>query len=389
VKPAVAIERRAVTPSPTSARPDLRLVTVSRRYGPVTAVDRVSLDVAPGEFVTLLGPSGCGKTTLLKCIAGFLPPSEGQVVLRDEVMNDVLPHLRNIGIVFQHYALFPHMTVADNVAFGLRMRKRPRGAIASRVQEMLRLVRLPGFADRYPHQLSGGQQQRVALARVLAVEPVLLLLDEPFGALDKKLRVEMQLEVKQLVALLGMTTIFVTHDQEEAMRMSDRVAIMHAGRIVQCAAPEVVYDRPYDLFVADFIGSSNLLDGRILGTGAARLRVEVAGVPLDVPSNATPLMGEAAVVMVRPENLALSDTRPPDRPAWAGVVSLALHTGPVMEYEVVIGETWRLRVSRPRMQVESARVWAKGDRVDVTVVDLEAVRVFPSSTAGATSVRSL
>jgi ABC-type Fe3+/spermidine/putrescine transport system ATPase subunit len=379
-----------VTTSPTSARPDLRLVDVSRRYGPVTAVDGVSLDVAPGEFVTLLGPSGCGKTTLLKCIAGFLPPSGGQVVLRDEVMNDVLPHLRNIGIVFQHYALFPHMTVAGNVAFGLRMRKRPRTAIASRVQEMLRLVRLPGYADRYPHQLSGGQQQRVALARVLAVEPVLLLLDEPFGALDKKLRVEMQLEVKQLVALLGMTTIFVTHDQEEAMRMSDRVAIMRAGRIVQCAAPEVVYDRPCDLFVADFIGSSNLLDARILGTDAGRLRVEAAGVPLDVPASAAgPLTGETAVVMVRPENLALTDTRPPDRPAWAGVVSLALHTGPAMEYEVIIGERWCLRVSRPRMQTESARVWTKGDRVAVTVVDLEAVRVFPSGTDGANSVRSL
>jgi putative spermidine/putrescine transport system ATP-binding protein len=381
---------RATTPSPANPGPDLRLVEVTRRYGPVTAVDRVTLDVAPGEVVTLLGPSGCGKTTLLKCIAGFLAPSGGQVVLRGEVMNDVLPHLRNIGIVFQHYALFPHMTVAGNIAFGLRMRKRPRTEIARRVEEMLRLVRLPGFGNRYPHQLSGGQQQRVALARVLAVEPVLLLLDEPFGALDKKLRVEMQIEVKQLVTLLGMTTIFVTHDQEEAMRMSDRVAVMNAGCIVQCDAPKAIYDRPHDLFVADFIGSSNLLDAKIRGTPADRLRVEMAGVPFDLPGVAgAPLAGEAAVVMVRPENFALSDTSPPDRPAWAGVVSFALHAGPVMEYEVVVGETWRLRVSRPRMQAEGARVWSKGERVVVTVVNLEAVRVLPVDSGRATSARSL
>jgi ABC-type Fe3+/spermidine/putrescine transport system ATPase subunit len=372
------MDDRVVTPGPTDAGPDLRLVHVTRRYGPVTAVDRVDLDVAPGEFVTLLGPSGCGKTTLLKCIAGFLAPTEGEVVLRNEVMNDVLPHLRNIGIVFQHYALFPHMTVAGNIAFGLRMRKRPRTAIARRVEEMLRLVKLPGFGDCYPHQLSGGQQQRVALARVLAVEPVLLLLDEPFGALDKKLRVEMQIEVKQLITQLAITTIFVTHDQEEAIRMSDRVAVMNAGRIVQCDAPRLIYDRPRDLFVADFIGNSNLLEARVRGPGAARLRVEVAGVPLDLAGDpGAPLHGDAAVVMVRPENFALSDTLPPDRPAWAGVVSFALHAGAVMEYEVVVGETCRLRVSRPRMQAEGGRVWAKGDRVAVTIVDLEAVRVFP------------
>ena len=365
-----------VTSAATTAA-DLSLVNVTRRYGPVTAVDRVNLDVAPGEFVTLLGPSGCGKTTLLKCIAGFLAPSEGEVVLRDEVMNDVLPHLRNIGIVFQHYALFPHMTVAGNIAFGLSMRKRPRAEIARRVDEMLRLVRLPGFGGRYPHELSGGQQQRVALARVLAVEPVLLLLDEPFGALDKKLRVEMQIEVKQLVTLLEMTTIFVTHDQEEAMRMSDRVAVMNGGRIIQCDAPDAIYDRPRDLFVADFIGTSNLFDAVVRRRDGDRLRVDLAGVSLDLTGDVgTPAIGEPVIVMIRPENLALSDPSSADTPAWPGVVTLALHAGAVMEYEVAVGER-RVRVSRPRMQTESARIWAKDDRVAMTVVDPGAVRVFP------------
>jgi ABC-type Fe3+/spermidine/putrescine transport system ATPase subunit len=357
--------------------PDLRLIDVTRRYGPVIAVDRVGLDVAPGEFVTLLGPSGCGKTTLLKCIAGFLAPSEGQVVLRDEVVNDVLPHLRNIGIVFQHYALFPHMTVAENIAFGLQMRKRSRADIAGRVDEMLRLVKLPGLGGRYPHQLSGGQQQRVALARVLAVEPVLLLLDEPFGALDKKLRVEMQIEVKQLITPLRMTTIFVTHDQEEAMRMSDRVAVMNSGRIVQCDTPGAIYDRPCDLFVADFIGNSNLLDAKTLGVRGDRLRVVVASVKMDLPLGAGEI-GEEAVLLVRPENLALAAVPPPDRPAWPAVVTFALHAGPLMEYEVVVAETWRIRVSRPRMHSDGGKVWKAGDRVAVSILDQDAVRVFPA-----------
>jgi ABC-type Fe3+/spermidine/putrescine transport system ATPase subunit len=359
----------------TAAACDLRLAGITRRYGPVTAVDHVSLDVAPGEFVTLLGPSGCGKTTLLKCIAGFLVPSAGQVVLRGEVVNDVLPHRRNIGIVFQHYALFPHLTVAENVAFGLRMRRRPRPEIARRVDEMLRLVKLPALGRRYPHELSGGQQQRVALARVLAVEPVLLLLDEPFGALDKKLRVEMQIEVKQLITPLGITTIFVTHDQEEAMRMSDRVAVMNAGRIVQCDEPAAIYDRPHDLFVADFIGTSNLLDAKVLGPRGGALRVAVAGVDLDLPAAAGAVEGGDAVVMIRPENLALTGATPADRPAWSGVVRLVLHAGPVMEYEVAVTDGVRLRLSLPRMQ--AAAVWREGERVAVSIVDPGSVRVFP------------
>ena len=356
--------------------PVLRLAELTKRYGAVTAVDRVSLDVGPGEFVTLLGPSGCGKTTLLKSVAGFLTPSEGQVILREEVVNDVLPHLRNIGIVFQNYALFPHMTVAENVAFGLKMRKRPRAEIARRVEEMLQLVKLPRLDRRYPHQLSGGQQQRVALARVLVVQPVLLLLDEPFGALDKKLRIEMQIEVKQLVMSLGMTTIFVTHDQEEAMRMSDRVAVMNHGRIVQCDTPAAIYDRPRDLFVADFIGASNLLDTKVLAASPGRVRLHVAGVEMHLPPAGRPIEGPEAILMVRPENLALSADLSPDRPAWRGRVTFALHAGPTMEYEVVVADTWRLRVSRPRVQAAGGRTWEVGEAVLVSIVDLEAVRVF-------------
>ena len=376
-----------MSPRDPSAQPvpDFQLLRLTKRYGSVLAVDDVSLDVAPGEFVTLLGPSGCGKTTLLKSIAGFLQPSEGQVVLHQTVINDVLPHLRQIGIVFQNYALFPHMTVAQNIGFGLRMRGRARSEIDRVAAEMLELVKLPGMGGRYPHQLSGGQQQRVALARVLAVKPVLLLLDEPFGALDKKLRVEMQIEVKQLVSELRMTTIFVTHDQEEAMLMSDRIAVMRSGRIVQCDTPQTIYDRPHDLFVADFIGASNLLEARVLdamgaaarvAAGGAELQVAVAGSPPPVSVGEAPEDGHA-VLMIRPENLALGATAEVD--GWEGRVTFALHAGPTMEYEVAVGEGARLRVSRPRAGGGGERTFAIGDDVRVSVVDPSSCRLFRGS----------
>ena len=362
--------------------PDLRLHGLTKRYGATVAVDNVSLDVAPGEFVTLLGPSGCGKTTLLKSIAGFLDPSAGQVILRQTVVNGVLPHLRNIGIVFQHYALFPHMTAAENIAFGLRMHKTPRRDVARIVEEMLQLVKLSGLGARYPHQLSGGQQQRVALARVLAIRPVLLLLDEPFGALDKKLRVEMQIEVKQLVEAFRMTTIFVTHDQEEAIRMSDRIAVMQRGRIVQCDNPDAVYDRPADLFVADFIGASNLLEATVVGAACGGLRLDVAGLAMRVALGAGAPPGPQAVLMVRPENLRLQRTAAEDAAAWRGRVSFALHAGPTMEYEVVLGDGQRLRISQPRRGVDiEAAPWRVGDEVAVSVIELGACRVFDRPTA--------
>ena len=233
------------------------------------AVDGVSMRIEEGEFFSLLGPSGCGKTTTLRMIAGFEPPDAGRILLGAEDITPLPPERRDMGMVFQNYALFPHRTIAENVAFGLRMRKLPKAEIASRVAEALALVRLTGFGDRRPSQLSGGQQQRVALARAIVIRPTVLLCDEPLGALDKKLRREMQFELKQLHRRLGLTMVYVTHDQEEALTMSDRMAVMHAGRVAQLGPPGEIYDRPVTRFVADFIGDTNILEGEASGAGLA------------------------------------------------------------------------------------------------------------------------
>jgi putative spermidine/putrescine transport system ATP-binding protein len=232
---------------------------VGKTYGPVTALHDVSLSIRPGEFVTLLGPSGSGKTTLLMILGGFTRPTAGDITFDGRSVVRLAPHKRNIGVVFQNYALFPHMTVFENIAFPLRLRRLDRGAIAARVYEALELVRLPGFGQRRIHELSGGQSQRVALARAVVFEPDILLMDEPLSALDKQLREQMQTEIRRLHDTLGLTTIYVTHDQREALTMSDRVAVIHAGRLAQFDAPRVLYDQPADAFVADFVGESILL----------------------------------------------------------------------------------------------------------------------------------
>jgi len=249
---------------------ELSIKGIVRRFGPVTALGGIDLDVAEGEFLTILGPSGSGKTTLLKTVAGFEIPDEGAVLLGGQDITLTPPRKRDVGMVFQNYALFPHMTVAGNVAFPLEMRGLKRDEIRRRVEEALRLVELDGFAGRLPRQLSGGQQQRVALARAVVFGPGLLLLDEPFGALDRKLREGLQLEVRRLQRRLRLTTLFITHDQEEALIMSDRIAVMDRGRIEQVGAPSDVYARPATRFVADFLGESNLLDGNLAG-GAVRM----------------------------------------------------------------------------------------------------------------------
>ncbi len=255
----------------------VRLEGLTKSYdGRHRAVDAIALDVRPGEFFSLLGPSGCGKTTTLRMIAGFETADEGRIVVGDTDVTDLAVHKRNMGMVFQSYALFPHRTVAENVGFGLRMRKVPRAEIEERVRAALAMVALTGFEDRRPGQLSGGQQQRVALARAIVIRPPVLLCDEPLGALDRKLRHQMQVELKQLQKELGVTLVFVTHDQEEALAMSDRIAVMNEGRIEQVGTPGDIYDRPRTRFVADFIGDINLIDqpdGRTLALRPERVRL--------------------------------------------------------------------------------------------------------------------
>jgi spermidine/putrescine ABC transporter ATP-binding subunit len=284
----------------------LELINVSKLFGDVRAVDNISLSIQHGEFLTLLGPSGSGKTTTLNMIAGFEIPSRGDILLETEDITTVAPNNRGIGMVFQNYALFPHMTVSDNIAFPLKMRKIPGDKIRQSIKDVLELVKLPGFEGRYPHQLSGGQQQRIALARALVFEPKILLMDEPLGALDKKLRDHMRLEIKHLQESLDITVIYVTHDQEEALTMSDRIAIMNEGKIIQLDTPVALYESPANLFVADFIGESNFLMGRVAKTAGDRTAVETDdGLTIWVEKLNRMDSGEELSVAIRPEKIQI------------------------------------------------------------------------------------
>ncbi len=276
------------------------LERLTKRFETVPAVDDVSVEVETGEFFSLLGPSGCGKTTTLRMIAGFERPDEGRIVIGDADVTEAPPHRRPVNTVFQSYALFPHLSVEQNVAFGLRFTKTPRDEARRRVAEILELVHLGGLGARRPHQLSGGQQQRVALARALVLSPSVLLLDEPLGALDAKLRRELQVELKSLQREVGITFVYVTHDQEEALTMSDRLAVMHGGRIQQLGAPRDVYEAPATAFVADFLGVSNLMDGASSGGG----KVSVDGVALEAGQGHLAATGDVRVT-IRPERLEI------------------------------------------------------------------------------------
>ncbi len=301
----------------TQAAPEVEIERLCKVFGlgvaAFRALDEVTLTIRRGEFFTLLGPSGCGKTTLLRLIAGFEQPSAGALRINGRAVAGLGPNQRPVNTVFQNYALFPHMTVADNIGFGLKMLGRPRAEVRATTAEMLRLVRMEAMADRRPAEISGGQQQRVALARALAPRPRVLLLDEPLSALDLKLRKEMQTELKRLQAETGITFVFVTHDQQEALTMSDRVAVMSAGRVLQTGAPEEIYNRPADRFVADFIGDTNFLDAEVAAVAgdAAELRLPGGAVVwAGLPEGLRPARGDRVTVVIRPEHARLAEDGP-------------------------------------------------------------------------------
>ncbi|GAB5467020.1 MAG: ABC transporter ATP-binding protein [Rhodospirillales bacterium] len=308
------------------ADPLLSLSNVGKTYGPISAAEEIDLAVAPGEFVTFLGPSGSGKTTTLMMVAGFVEASSGEIRLDGKPLNPLPAYKRDIGMVFQHYALFPHMTVAQNVSFPLEMRKLPKAERRRQVETVLALVGLEGFDQRYPKQLSGGQQQRVALARAMVFKPRLLLMDEPLGALDKKLREQMQIEIMHLHRNLGITVLYVTHDQEEALVMSDRIAVFNGGRIEQIGTPEALYETPATRFVADFIGQSNFLPGRIEGVAEGYGTLARAGDPTGrLAADLAP--GTAAVLAVRPERTRVSAEPPSGRNQVSGQLTDLIYLG--------------------------------------------------------------
>ena len=309
---------------------------VSATKSTVKAVNDVSLNISSGEFVTLLGPSGCGKTTTLRIIAGFEMADSGEVLVEDKPINNILPNKRDLGMVFQDYALFPHMSVFDNVAYGLRQRKTPKKDILDRVQEVLKLVGLEGFGNRNPAQLSGGQQQRVALARAIVIKPRVLLFDEPLSNLDAKLRVTMRNELRKLQQRLGITAIYVTHDQGEAMSMSDRIVVMNQGMILQVGTPQEIYRYPRERFVAQFIGKVNLFPAKVTEVGSNSAHINVLGVEFIVPrTNEAIHESDDVLAVVRPESFRMF---PEDEAGLRGTIKDRVYLGSVVEYTVALAD---------------------------------------------------
>ena len=351
-------------------RPLLRIEGVGKTFGNFRAVDRLSLDIRAGEFFALLGPSGCGKTTLLRMLAGFETPDEGRILLNGRDIAPVLPHERPVNMMFQNYALFPHLSVRDNIAFGLKRAGMPRADIDTRVAEMVALVKLEGMEKRRPDQLSGGQKQRVALARSLARRPQVLLLDEPLAALDKKLRDSTQRELLALQRKLGLTFIVVTHDQDEAMTLADRIGVMNAGRLAQVATPRQLYEEPRSRWVAEFVGDVNIIEGRIETREAGRLRVATQGAGL-LSALAPRGLGDAndVCVAIRPEKIRVSQRAPADNTGVGtinrleGTIAEVSYLGSVSSYTIALDGGAMLRASLANAARVSADAYAAGQRV--------------------------
>jgi iron(III) transport system ATP-binding protein len=340
----------------------VQLTRITKRFGAVRAIDGISLTVAEGEFFTLLGPSGCGKTTLLRSIAGFHTPDAGEIRFGDRVVNSVPAHRRETGMVFQNYALFPHLSVYDNVAYGLRARRIDGAEVACRVAEILKSVQLEGLERRSPSQLSGGQQQRVALARALVIAPQILLMDEPLSNLDAKLRVSMREEIRRLQKRLGITTIYVTHDQEEAMAVSDRIAILNRGRVEQVDTPAGIYFRPASRFAAEFMGASNILTFPVAAWDAERSRITVEADGCRIELAGERPVDRTVTVSVRPEWIRVLPAHAPgDRNVLEGTVLSSAFLGSMVRYRVSgpLGQVVTIEVHHP----EESGICADGDRL--------------------------
>jgi putative spermidine/putrescine transport system ATP-binding protein len=354
----------------------LVLDAITHRYpGGAVAVENINLDVKGGEIIALLGPSGCGKTTLLRIVAGFIAQTEGRIIIGDDIVDALPPNRRAVGIVFQNYALFPHLTIAENVAYGLAARGIDTATRRREAQRLLELVQLSSMGERLPRQLSGGQQQRVALARALAIKPSILLLDEPFAALDKNLRLDMQIEVKRLQRVSGITTVIVTHDQEEALSMADRVAVLSQGRLEQFGSPSDVYDRPQTLFVNTFVGSTNRMPGTLVSADAtgAKVRLDAGAEIMARPASKLIAEGGRVTVCIRPEHLQFVT----DESGFAGVVGMALPLGATVVHEVTTADGSGVKVSQARFG--ETRLLENGVAVRVAPLAPALANVFPAS----------
>lgn len=341
----------------------ITLTSVTKRFGDTVAVDDVSLQIEGGEFFSLLGPSGCGKTTTLRIIGGFVYPTTGEVHINDELMAETPPYRRPVNTVFQNYALFPHKTVAENIAFGLQMQKTPKVEISDAVERSLDLIQLPGYGDRKPSELSGGERQRVALARALINEPTILLLDEPLSALDLKLRKQMQSELKALQRKVGITFVYVTHDQGEALALSDRIAVMNEGKILQVGTPSEIYDAPQSRFVADFIGTSNFLDGTLISEDEVALTMEPSSNIVCAPTSNTPL-NTPVTVAIRPERIDLTATAAANAENFLhGTVQDESYLGTTLQYTVQTDYPTPLIVHQQNTGTRETHRFQRGDTV--------------------------